>query len=65
MLRVGTWYSSEGLQKMTENVDDRDVDNGLELSKEGVGEDGAKDGSEVAEQWEDMVDDGCQVFIQF
>ena len=50
---------------MTEDVDDRDVDDGLELSKEGVGEDGAKDGSEVAEHGEYMVDDGGKVFVQF
>ena len=43
---------------MAENIDDGDVDNGLELSKELVSNHGTKDGSEIAEHREGVVDDG-------
>ena len=43
---------------MSEHVDDGDVDDGLELAEELVSNEGAKDGSEVAERGKCVVDDG-------
>ena len=63
------WYvegghSSQGLQQVAENVNDRDVDNRLELAQQGVRKDGAKDGGEVAEHGEGVVDHGGRVLRQ-
>ena len=49
---------------MAENIDDGDVDDGLELSKELVSNHGTKDGSEIAEHREGVVDDGGLVLIE-
>ena len=54
----------QGLEQVTEYVDDRDVDNRLELAQQGVRKDGAKDGGEVAEHGEGVVDHGGRVFRQ-
>ena len=63
------WYiegghCSQGLEQMAEHINDRDVDNGLELAQQGVGQDGSKDGGEVAEHGEGVVDDGGRVLGQ-
>ena len=49
---------------MTKDIDDRDVDDRLELAQQGVGKDGAKDGGEVAEHGEGVVDHGGRVLRQ-
>ena len=49
---------------MAEYIDDRDVDNGLELAQQGVCKDGAEDGGEVAEHGEGVVDHGGRVLRQ-
>ena len=49
---------------MTKNIDDRDVDNGLELPEQLVGNHGTKDGGEVAEHGEGVVDDGGLVLAE-
>ena len=49
---------------MAEDVDDRDVDNRLELAQQGVGQDGSEDGGEVAEHGEGVVDHGGSVLRQ-
>ena len=49
---------------MAEHVDDGDVDNGLELAKQCVRQDGSKDGGEVTEHGKGVVDDGGQVLGQ-
>ena len=41
---------------MSEHVDNRDVDDGLELAEEHVGQHGPEDGGEVAAHRETMVD---------
>ena len=48
-------YSSQGLQQMSEHVDNRDVHDSLELAEEHVGQHGPEDGSEVAAHRETMV----------
>ena len=57
-------HCSQGLEQMAEHVNDRDVDNCLELAQQGVGKDGAKDGGEVAEHGEGVVDHGGRVLRQ-
>ena len=42
---------------MTEDVDDGDIDDRLELAEEHVGDHGPKDGCEVTEHGEGVVDD--------
>ena len=49
---------------MTENVDDGDVDDGLEFTEELVGNHGAKHGTEVAEHGEGVVDGGAAVMVK-
>ena len=61
---VESGHCSQGLEQMAEHVYDRDVDNGLELAQQGVGKDGAKDGGEVAEHGEGVVDHGGRVLSQ-
>ena len=57
-------HCSQGLEQVAEYVDDRDVDNRLELAQQGVRKDGAKDGGEVAEHGEGVVDHGGRVLRQ-
>ena len=57
-------HCSQGLEQMAEHVNDRDVDNRLELAQQGVRKDGAKDGGEVAEHGEGVVDHGGRVLSQ-
>ena len=49
---------------MTEDVDDGDVDDRLELAEEHVGDHGPKDGCEVTEHGEGVVDHGGRVLRQ-
>ena len=58
------WDSSQSLEQVAEYINDRDVDDCLELAQQGVCKDGAKDGGEVAEHGEGVVDHGGCVFCQ-
>ena len=49
---------------MTKDIDDRDVDDRLELAQQSVGQDGSEDGGEVAEHGEGVVDHGGRVLRQ-
>ena len=49
---------------MAEHIDDGDVDNCLVFTKKSVRQDGSKDGSEVTEHGEGVVDYCGQVLCQ-
>ena len=49
---------------MSQDIDNWDVDNGFELSKELVSNHGAKHGTEVAEHGEGVVDCGASVMVE-
>ena len=57
-------HRSQSLEQVAEDVDDRDVDDRLELAQQGVGQDGPEDGGEVAEHGEGVVDHGGRVLRQ-
>ena len=57
-------HRSQSLEQVAEDVDDRDVDNRLELAQQCVGQDGPEDGGEVAEHGEGVVDHGGRVLRQ-
>ena len=49
---------------MTKDIDDWDVDNGFEFSKELISNHGTKHGTEVAEHGEGVVDGGAAVMVK-
>jgi hypothetical protein len=56
--------SSNRQNSLSECIEDGDVEDGPVLAHEGVGEDGAKDGGEVADGGEGVVEDGGHVFVE-
>ena len=55
---------SKGFEQMTKDIDDWDVDNGFEFSKELISNHGTKHGAEVAEHREGVVDTGASVMVK-
>ena len=56
--------SSDGQDTLSKGIHDRDVEDGSILAQEWVGQDGAQDGSEVAEGSEGVVQDGGRVLVE-
>ena len=57
-------YSSQSFEQMSQDIDNRNVDNSFELPQELVSYHGSKHGAEVAEHGEGVVDGGAFVMVK-